>query len=158
MNLHDWLNPVAISTLVLAIVTAVLAVAAFLSIRKTVHIHRESIQENRRSRVLDRIRSWATDSHRLLTATALSGRGLTLKQKLGRVRQNIQVVLVDGLAALADAQAIGGDLLAKTGKAVVSIRQFAEVVEQYPDMPTFEAALKEVSENLTDVINSTRGL
>ncbi len=148
MDVTDWLIGIS------ALATLALAAAAFLSIRKTAHIHRESIQENRRSRALDRIRSWATDSHRLLTATPLSGRGLTVEQKLKRVRQNIQVAMVDSFTTLADAEAIGGDLFEKTGKAVASIRQFSEIVEKHPDIRTFEAALKEVSDNLIAVINS----
>ena len=114
--------------------------------------------ENHRNQALEKIRSWATDSHRLLTATPSSGRGLTVEQKLKGIRANIQVAMVDSFGALADAEAIGGDLLEKTGKAVISIRQFANVVEWHPDMPTFEAVLKEVSDNLIDVINSTSGI
>lgn len=57
MDWSDWLNPVAIATLILAIITSVLALAAFLAIRQT-----RNIQENeKREKLLNEIIEWAED-------------------------------------------------------------------------------------------------
>lgn len=139
--LQDW--AIALS----ASVALLLVIVTFMALR-----------ENRRIGALNRIRSWAAGSNRVLTATRFKGQGLTVEQKLKRIRADIQAVMVDSLGALADAEALGGDLKERVGDAVISVANLKDIVEQHPDRPTLEAVLKKAVENLTDVINSTSGL
>ena len=61
MNWCEWLNPIAIATLVLAIVTAILAIAAFQSIKDTRRMRAEDRESVSKGRRVDDVQSWINE-------------------------------------------------------------------------------------------------
>ncbi|MFH1031942.1 MAG: hypothetical protein V1767_05225 [Chloroflexota bacterium] len=60
MDISFWSDPVAIATLVLALVTAVLAGASFWTIRQNYNFRKK----DNKQRLLDEIKEWALDIHK----------------------------------------------------------------------------------------------
>lgn len=70
MSLGEWINPVAIATFVLAIVTAVLAFAAFRSITENRRMRAEDRELESKRRRLDEVQHWINEVLRIKAESA----------------------------------------------------------------------------------------
>ena len=67
MDTYGWNNPIVLATLILALVTALLAIAAFRSIRDNRRIRLEDRHLDNRRRLLDELQNWAKESIKFST-------------------------------------------------------------------------------------------
>ena len=123
--------------------TLMLALATFLTIR-----------ENRRLSAISRIRSWAEKSIQLLTIASPSD----LNKAIQALKTNIQIIRTESLSALADAEVLGGEVKKKVQKAVHNFNEFTDKAESDDKSINFEALLKNLLGDFSEVINSASKL
>ena len=111
-----------------------------------------SIAENRRREALNRMRTWAKDAIRMLSAPIQEELPILKRAKW---KERIQAIRAESLITLADARVIGGDLEKKVKNAVSSLNSFTDLSER-DNVPSadFRVSLTKLLTDLTEVINS----
>ena len=136
-------------TLSLATATFLLAGAAFWSIWQNYTFKREE----RCIQAMYRIRAWAEQSSQLLTVPSPSGQD----EALAILRKNIQIVRASSLGALADGDALGGEVNNKVQKAVHDFDVIVETAKTH-NLTDFEDLLRNLLLDYWEVIKSTSKL
>lgn len=131
-----------------ATVALLLVIVAFMTLR-----------ENRRSIALNRIRSWATESVRLITLSNinLESKSVTDEDAFNQLKTNVRAIKNLSWGVLGDAESLGSDMREKVGEAVVNFLGLDMVVDR-PDLPLFTDRLEKAMRSLSEVIQLTSKL
>lgn len=126
---NDWAAALSATAAVLLIITAFMA-----------------IRENRRTRSLDKIRSWAEDAITLLYLPSTEEIPLV---KWSELEKKLKTILARSVSPLAISESFGGDLEKKVKKASAKLTGLVKTVDH---ADKFTAAIPSVEELLKDLV------
>jgi hypothetical protein len=150
LRYNGGMDTLSLFTLLLACATFLLAVAAFWAIWQNYKFSRVE----RRLQALYRIRIWVEKSIELSTVPSpLEG-----KEVMEVLRKNVQIIRAGSLGALADAEAIGGEVKQKVQKAVHNFNDFTDKAVSAKQSSELEVLLKNLLGDFWEVLKSTSKL
>ncbi len=154
MNWYELLNPVGVATLLLALATAFLAIAAFWYIKENRRIRAEDKDGDSKRRALYEILGWAQDASSSLSVPRLDEHTVVE----ANMKENLKYIAARGPTAIADAGNLDVDLQEKVKMAVTTLGQFIVALEHAEKIADFTTLWENLKKYFLTVISSTSEL
>ena len=150
----ESLNPVGIATMLLALTTAFLAIAAFWYIKENRRIRAEDRDLDSKRRALDEILGWSQDASRSLSVPRLEEHIVVE----ANMKEKLKHIAASGPTAIADAGKLDIDLQEKVKMAVTTLDQFIVALEHTEKIADFTTPWENLKKYFLIVISSASEL
>jgi hypothetical protein len=108
------------------------------------------VREIRRKRALARVHKWARDAAAKLTSPS---REISVAKRLADWKQRMMIIRIESGSALADARASGNGLESKVDKAVKTLLEFEDYLNDRTESADAKTSLKTTVSAFAEVIN-----